>query len=1268
MFTSHVVSSGRALRLFLVITVSLLLLSSVATAQILSGTLSGSITDPTDAVIPNAIVTVTDLGTGKEYKETTDAAGAFTITNIPNGFFKVTVEHAGFAKAQVDSVQVYVSQTAHVNIKLEVAKTGTEVVVQAEQQTVQADSVELKNSVDREAIMEMPLPTRNPLDLVKVTAGIVTPNTTSITAGDAFVHGLRGSATNLTQDGINVQDNTVKTSSFFAISAPIVDSIGEFNVSVGGVGSDAGFGAAQVSMVTQRGTNDFHGSLFWYQRTDALNANTWFNNASNVARPFQLQNQIGVSAGGPVVIPKVYNGKNKTWIFGVFEAYREPRSQPRERTVMTTSAEQGLFTYMPTTGGGPTTVNLLNVGTINGAPAQINSALMGFYQKIVPQSGYTDAGCSGGDGINLRCVALNLAGTNNINYYTLRADHQLTSKHSIEFVWNRSSYNTAPDFLNSNEPEFANSPFQGGQLSSRNVYVWALQSVLSATQTNEFRVGYQNAPVQFAYGYQFAGEGGNEVSYAGVTNPVEVATNLPQGRNTPVRQVLDNYAWVKGNHQIRFGGEFRQVVATSFAADTTIPVATLGTNSANPNGLSLTTLPGISSAELALANDVFANITGQVASIAQGFNHTSASSGFVPNTQENYTPVINNMAFYVQDSWKMKRNFTAQYGVRWEYQGPYNARDGLVLQPQSRLTSEFGPTPVDAYFQPGNTNGATDSLLTLQGGSNNNPYGPTYKRPFLNFAPFVGLAYSPGNDGKTVLRGSFAIHYIPDGLTFYDIATTGNSGLFTTVSNNTTTGVYNVSGGNQFPTPPVSQFPVSQKNVFAGNTAANEIAFDPSLRTPYVMEWSFGIQRELWKKLTLEARYVGNHAVELYREWSVNELDVTNNGVLQAFQAAQNNLAINTANKVNSFADNGLPGQTPTPLFDKIFAGLPASSGYGNSSFITDLQQNQLGAMFSTGSTNIRRSATYAPNIAANFPLNFFVANPWANNAYYINNASWSTFNGLEVELNRRFTRSGFVLQANYTYSKALADQTAAESQTEGQNYQSILNTSLDKYRAGFDVRDSIGASFLYPLPLGKGRLVGGNSNRFTNAIIGGWNLNGFTHWSTGAPYTVSSGYVTTGSGLTTTAVIQNLTGKQLQNDMGVFERPTGVYFLNPNSGLFNITGKTSTPVFCTAGETTPCFQQYPGDEQLGNTSYNEFSGPHFFDQDLSMVKNTKIFERLNFQIRLEAFDVFNHPIFAGPSSTLASTTFGQLTSTFDTARGGGVTARIVQWAAKVTW
>jgi hypothetical protein len=1277
--------TGRLSAFFLALIV--LIFVGSAPAQILTGTLTGTVSDPSGAVVPNAQITATDMGTGTVYKETTSATGVYTITNLPNGTYRIVVELAGFSKTQVDSVHIDVSQTSRINVKLEVAKTGTEVIVEAQQTAVQSDSAELKSTVDAAQLDKMPLPTRNPLDLVKTFAGILTPNTTSVTGGDAFVHGLRGNDTNITQDGVNVQDSTVKTSAFFTLSSPVADTIEEINVSVGGIGVDGGFGAAQVSMVTKRGNNDYHGSVYWYQRTSFLNANTWFNNDAGVKRPFQLQNHIGATIGGPISVPKLYNGKNKTFFFFGYEAYREPRAAPTTRTVETTSAEQGLFTYTPS-GGSPTTVNLLTLGTIGntGIKPTLNPTLAPLYSTIVPQSGYTDAGCSAGDGINIRCLSFNESGVNNQDRYTVRGDQQLGQRNAISFIWNRANFNTSPDFLNSNQPPFIGAPWSGGQISSREDFVWAWNWTISPTMTNEVRVSIAHAPVAFAYGYNFSATGGSQVAYATVTSPIMTSTNFPQGRNSPVQQYQDNYAWVKGTHQMRFGGEYRRNLATDYLYNTVYPRVLIGAgtnlNASNPDNLSAANLPGISAAELNIAQAIFGNDTGLLGSISQGFNHTSPTSGYVPGVPEQYTPIQQSLAFYAQDSWKVKRNLTVQYGVRWEYQGPYDARNGLVLLPQNNLSSLFGPTPITGspvanLFQPGNVNAATDTILTLQGGSNGDPVG---QRNLHNFGPFAGIAYTPFSDGKTVIRAHFAQHYVQDGFTFYTPATTTNVGLFSTFANSTPTGVFTTSGlPLPTPTPGTGGFPVSQvANWINTGGTANLVNFDPHLTTPYVLDWGLGIQRELWKKYTIEGRYVGNHAVKQYRNWSIDELDLNSNGLVNEFNNALNNYNIDSANGIKgTFANNSLPGQVATPILDKLFAGLATTAGYGSSAFITNLTQNNIYSMFNT----IRTSPTYRTNVmganalgASNgLPLNFFVANPWAANAAQVNNAGWSYFDALEVEVKRTFS-NGFFLLANYSFSKVLADTTFAESQNESQNYQSLQNTKLDKFVSAINVRHSFGMTTSYPLPFGRGRKFASSINRFTDAIVGGWSVNGFTHWSSGAPLTINSNRFTTGSGISNTPVLKNMTVAQLQSNMGVYRTGAGVFFINPNLGLFTIkstpSGAVSTANFCTTGQTTPCWAE-PAPGQEGNLPFNGFSGPHFFDQDFSINKETQIFERLRFRIALEAFDVFNNANFAysttagtGNTST-DSTTFGQLTSTFDTARGGGVTSRIVQWSMR---
>jgi len=1278
-----------------------MLLSAVPDfAQVLNGSLTGSVLDPQNLALPGAKVTVVDRATGRQYTATTDETGVFTVTDLEKGNYRVIVEAPNFAKFTIETVQVNVAQTAKVVVKMELAAAGTEIRVTADQAVIETESAELKSSVDRRQIMELPLPTRNPLDLVRTMPGVVTPTSSGI--ADAFVHGLRGNSTNITQDGINVADNFVKTSSFFAISAPTVDTVGEFNVSIGGIGVDSGFGAAQVNIVTQRGQNDFHGSAYWFQRTRVLNANTWFNNASGVPRPFQLQNRIGVNAGGPVYLPKLFNGKNKLWVFGNYEAFREPLARSRTRVVMSDAARTGSFTYVPTCGttgqpacpagvtaGQPITVNLLNLGTAGqpaGQPAPINTTVMNFYNSLVP-SANTDAGCSSGDARNIRCFTFNLPGSNAQDRYTLRTDYQVTKNHSMEFVYNRANFVSTPDLLNGIEPNFPKSP-GGGQSSIREVFSWGVNSVFGNNKTNEARAGYQHAPVSFDLFNDFSSTGGFQFTTPGVlTDPTLTSGNLPQGRNTPVRQVSDNFAWVKGRHTWRFGGEYRQILANSFFFNTVVPRVFLGQNTAsNPDGLSAGKFSGgIGSGDLTRAQTVFDMITGLLNSVSQGFNHTSATSGFVAGKPRVINPIQHNFSGYFQDSFKWKPNFTLTAGVRYEYQGQYHDRTDLVLLPQSGEAGLWGPTPVGKLFQPQTTPVATDTLLNFAGGSTGIPvYNPDTK----NFAPFLGFAWAPWKNGKTSIRGGGTMHYTQDGFTLFQNISTGNTGLFSVLSNNSPTGTLNLSSVPA-PSVPPDVFPVSQRANMVSNTGSALWFFKPNLSTPYVMEWDLSVSREIWKKISVEARYVGNHAVHLYRSYSINELNLLNNpytcpaslsaqcgtasvaNLLTEFQNAQANLACNG----NSFAPTGKPCDVPLPILTALF-GSATSANFANSGLVTNVSRGEIGALFDT----LRRSNTFRANREANFPLDFFVANPFASAANMVDNSSWSYYHGFEVEVRRRFA-SGIFFQANYTFSKVLTDTRFLTNQTENNNYLSLANRKLDKFRAGFDITHSVSANFIYALPFGKGHEFGRNASGILDKMIGGWQMQGLTRLSSGPPFDLRSstctpvnfpanctGRLTTGSLVGTTPVLRNMTMQQFQSFVGVFKTPAGVLWLDPASGLITVNG---TAVLCTSPtQTTPCFDR-PAAGQYGNMQYNALSGPKFVNQDFSIIKRTnvsKISENFNFELRFEFFNAFNHPNFTGITSGLDDNAFGQLTSTVDTVRGGGVNARIIQWAFRVNW
>src|SRR5689334_15796648 len=323
-------------RLASVLLTVLLLANAIVFAQTTRGNLSGVVSDANGAAIPSANVTVKNVATGEDFHGTTDAQGVFIFTSLPLGKYSVTVEATGFKRTEITEVTVELAQPAKVDVALEVGAVTEQVTVTAAaQEVINTTSPVLSKTITAKQVEDLPLLSRNPLDLARLQSGLAVSGTD---VRNASIGGLRGSATNVTQDGINAMDNFVKTSSLFALSSPTLNATSEFSITVGTVGSDAGRGVAQVTVVTKSGTNDFHGNVFYQHRNDALNANTFFNNAAGVQRPFLRQHFFGVSAGGPLWIPKAYDGRNKSFWFFSYEGFREPFAATRNRTVLSDEA------------------------------------------------------------------------------------------------------------------------------------------------------------------------------------------------------------------------------------------------------------------------------------------------------------------------------------------------------------------------------------------------------------------------------------------------------------------------------------------------------------------------------------------------------------------------------------------------------------------------------------------------------------------------------------------------------------------------------------------------------------------------------------------------------------------------------------------------------------------------------------------------------------------------------------------------------------------
>ncbi len=305
-----------------------------------SGTLTGTVTDPTGAVVPGASVTVTNNDTGQKFEAKTNDEGIFTIPVLASGLYTASITVKGFKQAKVTAIKIDAGKPSSFAVALEIGSPDQTVTIVGSAELLQTQTATVGTTLNGRQITDIPTASRDALDLVLAMPGTTTPGRPRTST----VNGLPKGALNITLDGINVQDNTLKSSDgFFTYIRPRTDSIGEVTVSTSTPGAESSAeGAVQIKFVTQAGSNDYHGGGYWYHRNPALNANYWFNNRDLAADPVThkapqqriLLNQFGVKVGGPISIPKLFSGKDRLFFFANYEEYRLPEKSRRAKRTL----------------------------------------------------------------------------------------------------------------------------------------------------------------------------------------------------------------------------------------------------------------------------------------------------------------------------------------------------------------------------------------------------------------------------------------------------------------------------------------------------------------------------------------------------------------------------------------------------------------------------------------------------------------------------------------------------------------------------------------------------------------------------------------------------------------------------------------------------------------------------------------------------------------------------------------------------------------------
>jgi hypothetical protein len=1278
----------RMTRVYWVVWAAVALLGGLASSgkvmgQAPTAAIVGTVLDPQGLPVEGANVTLTNQGTNYSYNTTTSSNGAFQFARLDPAVYRVTVTMASFRAAVVEGIKLDASTDYSVPpIKLEVGGRTETITVEAGAEVVNTTDTEVSSTVEKKQIEDLPILDRQVLNLLGLEAGVNNSGPHGPT--NTVIAGQRTTYSNLTLDGINIQDNFIRENALdFSPNQPFSSQAQEFTVTDQNSGVENGGGSSQVSFVTPKGTNAWHGQGFWNYRTNGWAANDWFNDASGVPNSKLVRNQGGGSLGGPIL-------KDKLFIYGYYELLRRKQSSPNNATVVSPTIYNALtgngtlpaacagvspclpFTYQPinpNTGaadpGGPNTINLLNFTNNNGTNFSYASdpAMLALIKEIPAlKANNTRVG----DGVNLLGYQLNARNDDTRDNYGFRVDYNLNQHNTISgtWAWNREvvdrpdidmSYDTVPLVTNNNSEKFLSLAWR-----------WSP----TGTITNEARFGFNLAPAFFQTGQKFGSYVLDDTTLA-FTDPNP--NFLPQGRNTRTWTGLDNASFTKGNHTIKFGGSVSRITIFNQNEFGFYPTYSLGFSTGNQDAFLASDMPGTtpgttysgSAADYANAAALATNVAGILATVSQTFNATSQTSGY-KTAPENRNYRQNQYAIYAGDSWRVSPRLTVSYGLRWDYYGPVDERDGLVLLPE---------VPAGANINQVLLGNATVNFAG--GNSSRGLYGGYWKA----FSPNIGVAWDPFGNGKTAVRAGFSINYVNDEFfTAANNAAAGNTGLSTTTQNIQLFGptVSNPMGAN-IVTPPPFQIPINFKTN-AINSAASGIGslagygIDPNLKPPQIQQWNLSLQRDIGWSTSLQVSYVGNHGVGLFRAIDVNQLNInaglvcanvpgpcSANTFFQDFQTARQygfaSLAAGKGFNPTSGCPGGATSPTCLPTFFYMFGGGIDPTQFVIPTFVNLIQQGQIGALIADYHADEFDTGCCLPGQANT--INFF-QNPYIMGGDLLKNTSFSSYNAGIVELRRRFSR-GLYFQANYTFSKVMTDFSGSQSQF--QPYLDNARPFLEKARAPFDLTHAFKANFTYELPIGKGHRMFGSPNRALGLLVNGWQTGSIFTWQSGAPFSIVSQYATFnrgGSRSYNNNAVSTLTHQQISGDVGTFVQSNGtVYIINPKLVSPDGTGAPASPQLggCTPAVPGGFCNPQPGD--VGNLQSNAFNAPAYFDWDMTASKAFFITEKIKLTFRTDAFNLLNHPVFAvqvDPNSGLANfninnTNFGQATKTISAPR-----------------
>ncbi len=1254
------------------------LISTFAFAQGggMASSLSGVVVDQSGGIIPGADVTVKNNATGGEFKTITANNGTFSIPALSAGAYTATVTVPNFKVAVYKDIKLEAGVPATIRVTLQVGGTSETVVVEAGAEMVQSQTANVSFNMNVSQIVNLPTGSRSALEGV-----ILSIPGISISGDDtrnANAMGLPESMVNITIDGISAQDNYNKTDDgFFSRVRPGVDAMEQVTVSTATPGAESGGGGGvQIKFVTRSGNNEYHGSLYDYIRNPVFDANTWFNNRNITAPegadwrtwkspPAQTkQNQFGVRAGGPISIPKLFDGRDKAFFFFNYEELRQPVSVTSTNQLFTPEAEQGNFLW--TAGGVTRSVNLLNLAAANGFVSTWDPIVQ---KMLTDMRASTSAGSlrQRNDPLT-QDLTFTLPSKTKWRYMTGRLDFNLTSRHRLEATWNHNKlFAIQYDTTNSRQPRFPNSVNYGVQGSQRYNGSLSLRSTLTPRLVNEFRSGMSGGPSLFNPNYSpnmFSGSAYNmdgytvDISGPGIDNPW--VSSSGSRRNATSKVLEDTLNWSKGTHSVNFGFAFSrygvwqtalqtlQTPSVALGVDNTYDPARVMFDSSNgPKNF-----PGANSTQLSSARSMYGVLIGSVTSLG--------GSAYLSDKTNKYTykgDTVNrghyfDLGSFIQDSWRVRPGLTLNYGLRWEIQMPFVP--GNDVYSTATIADVWGVSGVGNMFKPGTLTGKVPEFIQYKAGTK------AYNQRWTDIAPSFGFAWSPkteigwlgrmlGDSGQTVVRGGYSLAFSRMGMATYVGMFSDNPGQSLTATRNV--GLGNLVSGvgadqwpllfrersrltpGTFPTDPVYPITSATYSVSDGVTV-----FDPNLKTPYAQSWTFGIQRELNKSMALEVRYVGTRSLQGWTTYNYNsaENNMLENGVFDEFKLAMANLQANVANGKASSGFKYLgpgTGTVPLPISLAWFNGLTAADAtnpakYTGSNWTTSTTLgylNRVNPNPGSWAGVLHNDATKRANgLKAGMPANFFMVNPnLRGGAEVQSNGGYTRYDSMVVELRRRMSQ-GLLVQANYVWAKDFSS--------------SRYSFRRDRINdLGSTLPHTFKLNWVLELPFGQGRRFGASTGRVLDRILGGWDLHGIFRIQSGD--TESFGNVR----------VVGMTDQELQDVFKlrfddaariIYQLPDDIiqntiraYSFNPTSAT-GYSGEAPTGRYFSPAMAPDCISVF-NEDCAPRDHY--VRGSNWTNLDVSLVKQIRFTETKNFELRAEFLNAFNEVNFNFTTSCVSS-------------------------------